>query len=300
VQPRRGFASLAAALAAVVLPMLVLGALQTSTSDGRVVTPVTGTASTRSPTSPTGRGTHAGRTHAEPPGTRVRPRGPDRLRRHHGKHKRHVAKIKAKKRSGAASAHSAADPGVTIADFSFSPDAITLHVGDTIQWLNNGPSPHTATANNGSFDTGVLHKGQSASVTFHLPGTFAYHCSIHPFMHGTVVVLAAAKSSSTGGSGSTQNQGSSGNRGSSAGSGSASSAGSSVGSSATGASASGGNPSGSGNGSTAASTAGAVDSTGGQGALPQTGVNVLAVVALGLLLSGSGLILDRLRRRHFS
>ena len=40
--PRRGFTSLAAALAAVVLPMLVLGVLQTSTSDGRVVIPVTG------------------------------------------------------------------------------------------------------------------------------------------------------------------------------------------------------------------------------------------------------------------
>ena len=183
---------------------------------------------------------------------------------------------------------------MTIADFSFSPGAITLHVGDTIQWLNNGPSPHTATANNSSFDTGVLHKGQSASVTFHLPGTFAYHCSIHPFMHGTVVVLAGAKSSSSGGSGSSGNSGSSGT------SGSAGSAGSSGGSSATGGSASGGNSSGSGNGSTAASGAGAPDSTGGQGALPQTGVNVLALVALGLLLSASGLILDRLRRRHFS
>jgi LPXTG-motif cell wall-anchored protein len=43
-----------------------------------------------------------------------------------------------------------------------------------------------------------------------------------------------------------------------------------------------------------------VDSTGGQGALPQTGVNALALAALGLLLSVSGLVLDRLRRRHFT
>ena len=79
---------------------------------------------------------------------------------------------------------------MTIADFSFTPASITIHVGDTVTWTNHGPSAHTATANNGSFNTGVLQKGQSASHTFTTAGTFAYICSIHPFMHGTVVVLA--------------------------------------------------------------------------------------------------------------
>jgi LPXTG-motif cell wall-anchored protein len=87
-------------------------------------------------------------------------------------------------------AHAASDPTVTIADFSFSPASITIHVGDTVTWTNHGPSAHTATANNGSFNTGVLQKGQSASHTFNTAGTFSYICSIHPFMHGTVVVLA--------------------------------------------------------------------------------------------------------------
>jgi LPXTG-motif cell wall-anchored protein len=87
-------------------------------------------------------------------------------------------------------AHAASDTTVTIADFSFTPASITIHVGDTVTWTNHGPSAHTATANNGNFNTGVLQKGRSASHTFNTAGTFSYICSIHPFMHGTIVVLA--------------------------------------------------------------------------------------------------------------
>ena len=92
-------------------------------------------------------------------------------------------------------AHAASDPGVTIADFQFTPGSSTVHVGDTVTWTNNGPSSHTATARDGSFDTGVLKPGAIASHTFTQPGTFAFYCKIHPFMHGTIVVLAAATSS---------------------------------------------------------------------------------------------------------
>ncbi len=99
--------------------------------------------------------------------------------------------------SGRVTAHVAGDPGVTIADFRFSPATTTIHVGDTITWSNNGPSSHTATASGGSFNTGILKKGQSASHTFTQPGTYAYVCQIHPFMHGTIVVLASTTSSTT-------------------------------------------------------------------------------------------------------
>jgi LPXTG-motif cell wall-anchored protein len=88
--------------------------------------------------------------------------------------------------------HTAGDPGVTVADFHFSPASTTIHVGDTITWTNDGPSSHTATARDGGFDTGVLKKGHSASHTFTQSGTFTYFCQIHPFMHGTIVVLAAS------------------------------------------------------------------------------------------------------------
>jgi plastocyanin len=89
-------------------------------------------------------------------------------------------------------ARSASDPAVTIADFHFTPPTTTVHVGDTITWTNDGPSSHTATAKDGSFNTGTLSKGQSASHTFTKAGTYAYVCTIHPFMHGTITVLAAA------------------------------------------------------------------------------------------------------------
>ncbi len=89
-------------------------------------------------------------------------------------------------------AHAAGDPANTISDFKFTPGTTTIHVGDAITWTNSGPSPHTATASDGSFDTGTLAKGASASHTFTHSGTFAYICKIHPFMKGTVVVLAAA------------------------------------------------------------------------------------------------------------
>ena len=100
--------------------------------------------------------------------------------------------------TGRVTAHAAGDPGVTIADFHFSPASTTIHVGDTITWNNSGPSSHTATATGGSFNSGILKKGQSASHTFTQPGTFAYVCQIHPFMHGTIVVLASTTSSSPG------------------------------------------------------------------------------------------------------
>jgi plastocyanin len=94
----------------------------------------------------------------------------------------------------------AAAGSVTIKDFSFGPSSISVHVGDTVTWVNNGPTDHTATAGNGSFDTGTLKKGQSASHTFTSAGTVSYICSIHPFMKGTVVVAAAGGGGSGGSS----------------------------------------------------------------------------------------------------
>ncbi len=95
-------------------------------------------------------------------------------------------------RAKAVRARAASDPAVTIADFQFGPSSVTVHVGDTVTWSNSGPSAHTATASDHSFDTGILQKGASGSHTFTQAGTFPYVCSIHPFMHGTIVVLANA------------------------------------------------------------------------------------------------------------
>jgi LPXTG-motif cell wall-anchored protein len=90
----------------------------------------------------------------------------------------------------------AASSSVTIADFSFAPGSITINQGDTVTWTNNGPTPHSATATNGSFDTGIFPKGQSRTHTFNEAGTFSYICTPHPYMKGTVVVQASQTGSS--------------------------------------------------------------------------------------------------------
>jgi LPXTG-motif cell wall-anchored protein len=85
----------------------------------------------------------------------------------------------------------AASGSVTIADFSFTPGSLTINQGDTVTWVNNGPTSHSATADNGSFNTGILKAGQSASHTFAQAGTYSYFCQPHPFMKATIVVQAA-------------------------------------------------------------------------------------------------------------
>ena len=77
---------------------------------------------------------------------------------------------------------------VSIEDFYFEPTDAAIQPGDTITWTNEGNHPHTVTADDGSFDSGPLQPGESYSHTFQSPGMVPYHCSIHPFMTGSVSV----------------------------------------------------------------------------------------------------------------
>lgn len=86
----------------------------------------------------------------------------------------------------------AADRAVAIRDFAFSPRSVTIRVGDSMTWTNRDSVAHSATARNGSFDTGLLDEGASRSVRFTVAGTYRYLCTPHPDMTGTVVVRAAA------------------------------------------------------------------------------------------------------------
>lgn len=86
----------------------------------------------------------------------------------------------------------AADQGVDIAGFAFSPQSVTVGVSDTVTWTNDDAQGHTATADDASFDTGTIAGGTSKSVTFATAGTFGYHCKIHPTMTATIVVQAAS------------------------------------------------------------------------------------------------------------
>jgi plastocyanin len=64
-----------------------------------------------------------------------------------------------------------------------------VQVGGKVTWQNEDTAPHTATADDGSFDTGIVEKGKLGSATFKEPGTFTYFCEVHPTMHGTVEVV---------------------------------------------------------------------------------------------------------------
>jgi plastocyanin len=83
--------------------------------------------------------------------------------------------------------------GATPSPWCFSPATITVGAGTSVTWTNNTSAPHTATADNNAWTTAtVAGGGTSTAITFATPGTFPYHCAIHPSMHGSVVVTAAA------------------------------------------------------------------------------------------------------------
>ena len=75
--------------------------------------------------------------------------------------------------------------------------AAVVPVGGTITWSNMGSQAHSVTATDGSFDTGLVDAGGSASLQFDTPGTFAYMCTPHPWMKGFVTVTPFAQASSS-------------------------------------------------------------------------------------------------------
>ncbi len=91
----------------------------------------------------------------------------------------------------APSGNAARSEKVVIADYAYNPDPVTIEEGGKVIWQNEDPVAHTATAEDGSFDTGPIEEGKIKSETFKQPGTYEYVCSIHPQMHGTIEVVPA-------------------------------------------------------------------------------------------------------------
>ena len=81
---------------------------------------------------------------------------------------------------------------VEIVDFAYDPDPTTIQAGGKVTWINRDSAPHTATADDGSFDTGTIDQGKLKSESFKQPGTYTYICTIHPSMHGTVEVVESS------------------------------------------------------------------------------------------------------------
>jgi plastocyanin len=89
----------------------------------------------------------------------------------------------------------AAGASVTVANMSFSPARVRIGLGESVTWTFQDPIAHTATSNQGFFDTGAASGGATRSVRFPSAGSFGYHCRIHPMMTGKVVVPMTATGS---------------------------------------------------------------------------------------------------------
>jgi len=92
--------------------------------------------------------------------------------------------------ASAAPAVPVAGNAVTIKNFAFAPADLMVKAGTTVTWTNQDSEAHTVTSqgSGGPLQSAPLNTGQSYSYTFTKPGTYAYLCTIHPFMVATVTV----------------------------------------------------------------------------------------------------------------
>lgn len=77
---------------------------------------------------------------------------------------------------------------VEINDDSFQPETLTVPVGTTVTWVNDGTTYHTVTSNDGTFHSGYIVAGERFSHLFDRPGVYRYQCNNHPFVHGVIKV----------------------------------------------------------------------------------------------------------------
>ena len=77
---------------------------------------------------------------------------------------------------------------VSVDNFSFGPDMLTVPVNSTVTWVNKDDVPHVIASNDGLFKSKALDTDDKYSYTFSKAGTYSYYCSIHPKMLGKIVV----------------------------------------------------------------------------------------------------------------
>jgi plastocyanin len=83
---------------------------------------------------------------------------------------------------------SGANAEVTIDNFSFGPQTLTVPVGATVTWTNRDDIPHNVVSTDGVFKSKVKDTDEKFSFTITKAGTYSYFCSVHPKMTGKVVV----------------------------------------------------------------------------------------------------------------
>lgn len=91
---------------------------------------------------------------------------------------------------GTAATGGSAPEAIEIADFAYAPETITVPAGTELRWTNDDGAPHTATADDGSFDLGEVAGGETSDpVTApEEPGSYPFHCEIHASMTATLTV----------------------------------------------------------------------------------------------------------------
>jgi plastocyanin len=77
---------------------------------------------------------------------------------------------------------------VKIQGFTFDPIELTIAAGTTVKWTNMDSARHTITSNDGSWGSANLSQGGTFEFTFDQPGTYTYHCNVHPTMAATIIV----------------------------------------------------------------------------------------------------------------
>src|SRR5215471_17308995 len=85
----------------------------------------------------------------------------------------------------------AADAEVTVDNFTFSPQTLTIKAGTKVTWTNRDDIPHIVASTTKAFRSPALDTDDSYSFTFTTAGSYEYFCSLHPHMTGTIVVQAA-------------------------------------------------------------------------------------------------------------
>jgi plastocyanin len=86
---------------------------------------------------------------------------------------------------------------IAIQNFAFTPSPLTVYQGTTVRWMNLDVAMHTSTGDGGTWNSGVIPTGWTYERRFDIVGTFTYHCAIHPFVAGTIVVLAGCPPTNT-------------------------------------------------------------------------------------------------------
>jgi plastocyanin len=77
---------------------------------------------------------------------------------------------------------------IVIKDFAFTPNSLTVKAASTVTWVNKDDEPHSMVSDTGLFRSGAVDTNETYSFKFDKPGTYPYHCALHPRMVATIIV----------------------------------------------------------------------------------------------------------------